>query len=93
MVKEYRQVLRSFDGEGTSYAKGDVVETSSWKNVSKLIATRYLSSFTVKESLKTSEPAKVEKLEEVPSVEEPKKAPAKKTSAPKKVADSAKSAE
>lgn len=93
MGKEYRQVLRPFDGEGTSYSRGDIVDTTSWKNVSKLISVKYLSSFTVKESSKAVEPEKVEKLEEAPSVEVPKKAPAKKTSAPKKVADSANSAE
>jgi len=72
MTKQYREVLRPFDGNGTRYQSGDIVEVSTWKHVHKLVATRYLSSFLVKQGQNEPQEAKAE---------EPKK-----TTATKKVA-------
>lgn len=72
MTKQYREVLRPFEGNGTRYQVGDIVEVSACKNAHKLVATRYLSSFLVKQE--QNEPQEVK-------AEEPKK-----TTATKKVA-------
>lgn len=44
MSEQYREVLRSFEADGTVLKAGDIVDVTGWKNMEKLISMRYLGS-------------------------------------------------